>query len=89
MKRRWFEPQRREAEVYEQQSEYNESNPAKIPSSSESLFVELIPEQNSPAMTVPDVPVLRLSYREMNFELPSGFSPDVFRQALTVVMEAL
>ena len=91
---RWFDIQRREAEFYEQHSEckagiQSESNPAKIPSSSESLFVELIPEQNSPAMPVPDVPVLRLSYREMNFELPSGFSPDVFRQALSVVLEVL
>ena len=89
---RWFDGQRREAEFYEQHSEYkagiqSESNPAKIPSSSKSLFVELIPEQSSPAMAVPDVPVLRLSYREVNFELPPGFSPDVFRQALTVVME--
>ena len=89
---RWFDGQRREAEFYEQHSEYKasarpESNSAQIPSSSESLFVELIPEQSSPAMAVPDVPVLRLSYREVNFELPPGFSPDVFRQALTVVME--
>ena len=89
---RWFDGQRREAEFYEQHSEYkagiqSESNPAKIPSSSKSLFVELIPEQSSPSMAVPDVPVLRLSCREVNFELPPGFSPDVFRQALTVVME--
>ena len=82
---RWFDNQQREAEFYEQHSEYKESNPAPIPSSAESLFVELIPEQ----MPVPDVPALRLSYREVNFELPSGFSPDVFRQALTVVMEVL
>jgi len=86
---RWFDGQRREAEFYEKQSEYKESNPAKIPSPSESLFVELIPEQSSTAMAVPDVPALRLSYREVTFELPSEFSPDVFRQALTVVLEAL
>ncbi|MHB9140232.1 MAG: IS66 family insertion sequence element accessory protein TnpA [Victivallaceae bacterium] len=87
---RWFDNQRREAEFYEQHSKHKasplpESNPAQIPSSAESLFVELIPEQ----MPVPDVPVLRLSYREANFELPAGFSPDVFRQALTVVLEVL
>ena len=87
---RWFDNQRREAEFYERHSEYKasakpESNPGPIPSSAESLFVELIPEP----MPVPDVPVLRLSYCEVNFELPAGFSPDVFRQALTVVLEVL
>ena len=89
---RWFDNQRREAEFYEQHSEYkagirSESTPAPIRPSAESLFVELIPEQSSPAMAVPDVPALRLSYREVNFELPSGFSTDAFRQALTVVSE--
>ena len=86
---RWFDNQRLEAEFYEQHSEYKESTPAKIPSSAESLFVELIPEQSSPSMPAPDVPALRLSYREVNFELPVGFSPDVFRQTLTVIMEVL
>ena len=51
--------------------------------------MELIPEQNYPAMAVPDVPVLWLPYREVSFELPTGFSPYVFRQTLTVVMEVL
>jgi hypothetical protein len=64
---RWFDGQRREAEFYEQHSEYKasakpESNPAPILSSAESLFVELIPEQSSPAIAVPDAPALRLSY---------------------------
>lgn len=91
---RWFERQLHDAEFYEQQSSHQasalpESNPVDIPSAAAKMFVELIPEPISPSMPVADVPVLRLSYREVNFELPSGFSPDVFRQALAVIREAL
>lgn len=91
---RWFERQRREAEVYEQRSEQkasslHESEPDRIPIPPENLFVELIPEQSSPLIPPTDAPVLRLSYREVNFELPDGFSPAAFRQALFVIRETL
>ena len=86
---RWFERQRHDAEAYEQHiNALPEVNDVQIPDA-ESLFVELIPEQSSSAIPTADAPALRLSYREVNFELPSGFSSDVFRQALSVIRETL
>lgn len=50
--------------------------------SSKNLFVELIPEAKTPVTTC-----LKVRFREVDFELVSSSSVEVFRQALQVVKE--
>jgi hypothetical protein len=52
--------------------------------SPENLFVELIPQANASAATC-----LKVRFREVDFELASGSSVEVFRQALQVVKEVV
>ena len=51
---------------------------------SEDMFVELIPEVKPPS-----VACLKISFREVDFELTDEFSVEVFRQALQVVKEVV
>jgi len=67
----WFRNKLREAE---QQTD----------TSSENLFVELIPEIKPPATAC-----LKLRFREVDFELTEEFPVEVFRQALRAVKEVV
>ena len=51
---------------------------------SENLFVELIPEIKPPASAC-----LKVSFREVDFELTEEFPVEAFRQALQVVKEVV
>ena len=92
----WFIRQGRKAATYEKRR----VNPAdKVVSEKslwEKLFVELIQETElptsmpqEPVIAVPTVPAasLKLTFRDVTFELASGFPVEVFRQALQVVQE--
>ena len=68
----WFRRKLREAE---QQSSNSEA---------ENLFVELIPQIETPVAAC-----LKVRFREVDFELASGSSVEVFRQALQVVKEVV
>jgi hypothetical protein len=83
---RWFEKQKREAEIYEGKHINNSSN-----NSSSGLFVELEPEDEQiPHFDLNDsAPGLKLTYREVVFDLPHNFEETTFKRALQAVQEAL
>jgi hypothetical protein len=83
---RWFEKQKREAEIYEGKHINNSVN-----NSSSGLFVELeVEDEQIPDWDLNDFPPgLRLTYREVVFELPDDFEETTFKRALQVVQEAL
>ena len=70
----WFRKKLREAEQRSSKSE----------AEAENLFVELIPQANASAAIC-----LKVRFREVDFELASGLSVEVFRQALQVVKEVV
>lgn len=94
----WFIRQGRKAATYEKRRVNPADKAASVKSRWEKLFVELIPEEKSPtappqkpviaAPTVPRVS-LKLTFREVTFELMSGFPVEAFRQALQVVQEVV
>ena len=89
---KWFERQNRKSEGYEKRFPQGVPEKQKSPmqKSLSELFVELIPESLKPeGIEVPQLPSpLRLTYREIVFELGHDFEEATFRRALRIVREA-
>lgn len=89
---KWFERQNRKAAGYEKRFPHGvpEEQQSPTPKSLSELFVELIPESLKPeAVEVPQVfSPLRLTYREIVFELGHDFEESTFKRALRIVREA-
>ena len=83
---KWFERQCRKAETYEWRFPLEEQKPPENP---RELFVELIPEEAETGCRQVDNATLKLTYREVTFELKHGFEDATFRRALHAVREAL
>ena len=83
---KWFERQCRKAETYEWRFPLEERKPPENP---KELFVELIPEEAEAQYRQADNVVLKLTYREVTFELKHGFEDTIFRRALQAIREAL
>ena len=81
---KWFERQCRKAETYEWRVPLEERKPPENP---KELFVELIPEDAECRQA--DNVALKLTYREVTFELKHGFEDTTFRRALQAIREAL
>ena len=89
---KWFERQNRKAAGYEKRfpQKVSEEQQSPTPKSLSELFVELIPDSLKPeAVEVPQVSSpLRLTYREIVFELGHDFEEATFKRALRIVREA-
>ena len=83
---RWFERQCRKAETYEWRRPLEEQKP---PEKQKELFVELISEETESERQKSDTVALKLTYREVTFELKCGFGETTFMRALQAVREAL
>lgn len=83
---RWFERQCRKAETYEWRLPLEEQKP---PEKQKELFVELIPDEAEAQCRQSDNVELKLTYREVTFELKHGFEDTTFRRALQAIREAL
>ena len=91
---KWFERQNRKSEGYEKRFQATVPEAQKIPAQKnlKELFVELIPESLKPdavdALCPAAAPALKLTYREVVFELSHDFEEATFKRALRVVREA-
>lgn len=70
---KWFRQQMQDAELHEKHSG--------------NLFVELIPQMKTPSVNPADI--LKIRFREVDFELADSASIEIFRQALQVVKEVI
>lgn len=78
-----FRHQLREVERFEEKLKQQETV-----SSSDNLFVELIPQ--FPKSPSPDQSgILQINFRGATFELAPGFPVEVFRQALQIIREVV
>ena len=71
---KWFREQLHEAELYEKQSK--------------NLFVELVPQVSSRTAELTSG-ILKISFREVDFEVGKNFSVEIFRQVLRIVKEVV
>lgn len=92
---KWFERQNRKAAGYEKRFPQGVPEEQKSPTqkSLSELFVELIPGSLKPdAVTIPQPAAatsgLKLTYREIVFELGHDFEESTFKRALRIVREA-
>ena len=76
----WFRRQLRESELRGEKPDSENGNG--------NLFVELVPQLEVPG-EIANPGVLRVSFREVEFELADGFPAETFRQALQVIREVL
>ena len=83
---KWFERQCRKAETYEVRFPPEKQKPLE---NLKDLFVELIPEEAEAEYQHPDAVPLKLTYREVTFELGSDFEDATFKRALQAVREIL
>jgi len=75
-----FRRRLREVENYDEQENAG--------SREDNLFMELIPQGNEDSKVIAS-DILQVKFHDAVFELKSGFSIDVFRQALQIVKEVL
>ncbi|MCF6176864.1 MAG: hypothetical protein L3J71_13980 [Victivallaceae bacterium] len=78
-----FRHQLHEVERFEEELKRQEAV-----SPSDNLFVELIP-QSTELSSLSQSEILHLNFRGATFELVSGFSTEVFREALQIVKEVI
>ncbi|MFZ2653465.1 MAG: hypothetical protein WAX69_00990 [Victivallales bacterium] len=81
---KWFERQCRKAKTYERRFLPEEQKP---PENLKDLFIELVPDKAG--QQKPEAASLKLTYREVVFELCGNFEDVAFKRALCAIREAL